>query len=93
MRRRSTRAGDGLGGRVTPREAVLAELHDRVVVLGDDEVRVLAEIAERLVMGARQYGRLDLKNDGRDWLAEARQEALDLAVYVAMQAVKGRVTP
>lgn len=52
--------------------------------LGSDELRVLTRIAERLVVGSKQYGRLDIAADRRDWDEEARQEALDLAVYAAI---------
>jgi hypothetical protein len=51
--------------------------------LGEDEQRVLVAIAERLSMGAKQYGRLDLATDTRDWRREGAEEALDLAVYAA----------
>lgn len=53
--------------------------------LGPDETRVLVRIAERLAMGAKQYGVLDIANDRRDWNEEARQEVLDLAVYAAIK--------
>jgi hypothetical protein len=61
-----------------------------VAQLGADEVRVLTRIAERLVMGRKQYGELDIASDGRDWNEEARQEVLDLAVYAAIKLEGGR---
>lgn len=61
-----------------------------VAQLGPDEVRVLTRIAERLVMGGKQYGALDIANDRRDWTEEARQEVLDLAVYAAIKLEAGR---
>jgi hypothetical protein len=51
--------------------------------LGKDEQRVLVAIAERLSMGAKQYGPLDLATDRRDWRREGFEEAADLAVYAA----------
>lgn len=65
------------------------ELTGHAVDLGADELRVLARIAERLTMGRRQYGELDV-DDGRDWREEATQEALDMAVYLALRLEVGR---
>jgi hypothetical protein len=62
----------------------LAEKLDK---LGTDEVAVLNEIAGRLVLGSRQYGVLNLSQDSRDWTAEARAEALDLSVYLAIMTL------
>ncbi len=53
--------------------------------LGADERRVLEVIADRLRMGGRQYGALDIAGDPRDWAAEALEEALDLAVYIGAE--------
>jgi hypothetical protein len=53
--------------------------------LGVDELRVLERIAERLAMGRKQYGPLNIATDKRDWSEEARQEAFDLAVYLAVE--------
>lgn len=58
-----------------------AELAAVVDGLGADEVRTLLYLAQRLAMGARQYGALDLASDRRDWDDEARAETADLAVY------------
>lgn len=58
--------------------------------LKGDEGAVLAEVAERLLMGQRNYGVLDLASDTRDWLKEARAEALDLVVYAAFRFLTGR---
>ena len=58
--------------------------------LGADEIRVLRRIADRLRMGAKQYGALDIKNDKRDWREEGAQEALDLAVYMSIKLTKER---
>lgn len=59
-----------------------------VTDLGPDEVRVLRRIAERLRLGRRLYGRLDIAKDGRDWRKEASEEALDQSVYLAIDLLK-----
>ena len=64
---------------ITPRN----ELAAIVDVLGDDEVRVLARIAGRLLRGAQVYGRLDIQRDARDLQKEAREEIEDSLVYFA----------
>ena len=56
--------------------------------LGDDEVRVLTRIAERLHRGADLYGRLDAARDERDFCNEAREEVEDFLVYVACEWLK-----
>lgn len=51
--------------------------------LGQDELAVLIAVAKRLVAGRHDYGELDLAADERDWTAEAADEALDGAIYLA----------
>ena len=63
----------------------LARLLDDI---GDDEVRVLLYLAQRLHMGAGQYGPLDIATDPRDWTAEARAEFADGAVYLAVRGLR-----
>jgi hypothetical protein len=58
--------------------------------LGPDELAVLERVAERLVMGRRQYGELHIARDKRSWDEEARQESLDLAVYLAIDLITRR---
>lgn len=70
------------------RETAVSALGAAVASLGDDEVRVLAELARRLLLGQGVYGRLDLSRDTRDMGREASEEALDLAVYLAMGLCK-----
>ena len=53
-----------------------------------DEVRVLRRIAERLAMGKRQYGRLALASDKRDFVSETSEELLDAVAYLAMASVR-----
>lgn len=66
------------------RRALVDTLAGRLAELGVDELRVLDRIAQRLQLGQRQYGELHIATDGRDWVEEATQEALDLAVYLAI---------
>ncbi len=49
---------------------------------------VLMDIARRLAAGQKEYGRMDVVNDGRDYFQEAAEEALDFAVYAAMDRLK-----
>ena len=56
--------------------------------LGADELRVLTALADRLSMGQRQYGRLDLLHDARDYLRERHEEVLDAAIYEVSHAVR-----
>jgi phage terminase large subunit GpA-like protein len=55
--------------------------------LGRDELRVLGWIADRLAIGAAQYGAFHLAADRRDWAKERREEALDGLVYAACDAL------
>lgn len=55
--------------------------------LGHMERMVLATIAERLLAGQKQYGKL---TPGKKvWTKEAHEEALDGMVYMACQLVEG----
>ncbi len=58
--------------------------------LGTDELAVVELVAERLVLGRRQYGALHLATDRRDFEREALEEAADLAVYVAAGLLRNR---
>lgn len=53
--------------------------------LGPDELRVLKRIGERLVLGRKQYGKLRLEHDARDFRKEASEELLDACVYMACE--------
>jgi hypothetical protein len=64
---------------IAPRD----ELRAIVDELGEDEVRVLARIASRLLRGAEIYGRLSVARDRRDFGKEAREEIEDSLVYFA----------
>jgi hypothetical protein len=67
--------------------ALLSGLDQAARSLGNDELRVLLYVADRLRMGATQYGRLDLATDARDWRVELGQEAADALVYAACRAL------
>jgi len=54
-----------------------------VALLGDDELGVLVWLADRLLVGQGQYGRLDLAADGRDFERERAEELADALVYTA----------
>lgn len=72
---------------MTPRKRI----HRALGILNDDELEVLAVVAERLAgEGRRQYGPLELVNDTRDFHAEALDEVADAAVYAACALVRER---
>lgn len=66
-------------------------LEQIAALLGEDERRVLTEIALRLEVGAAQYGRLQIASDRRSWTTEASEEFMDAAVYLAIAMLRGRV--
>ena len=49
--------------------------------------RIIKMIQKRLEIGKREYGSQIMVNDGRDWLDEALEEALDLAVYLSAKII------
>jgi len=59
-----------------------------VTGLEPDAIRVVERVVERLRLGQAQYGPLDLATNPRDWRAEATEEFLDGAIYLAMQSCK-----
>ena len=66
-----------------------AALHALVRDLGDDELRVLTRIAERLRGGRDAYGLLCLAGDTRQFRSkEAREELEDALVYLACAWLK-----
>jgi hypothetical protein len=70
------------------RDRAIMALQEIVPALGDDEVRVLALVGTRLAAGQRQYGRLDLRTDPRNWHAEALDECADGLAYLAAALVR-----
>jgi hypothetical protein len=73
---------------VIPGAAAWRALAAHAAWLGDDEMRVLARIAERLRHGAGVYGQLHLHRDTRDFRKEAREELEDALVYLACAWLK-----
>lgn len=66
------------------RDALHRSLCALTVDAGEDELRVLLDLAHRiLVVGRREYGELSIRAvaEGRDLRREAREELLDWAVY------------
>jgi hypothetical protein len=70
------------------RRPLRAEMDAIVDSLAVDEIRVLNYLATRLLEGQRHYGKLDLKNDHRDFVRERGEECADFIVYDAMQEVR-----
>ncbi len=73
------------------RETIEMRLDATCAELGDDEIRVIAFLARRLLEGQRAYGLLDLATDRRDWKQERAQELADALVYTAFEALKAEV--
>ena len=51
-------------------------------------IEILDLIEDRLVIGERKYGNENVINDGRDFIQEALEEALDCAVYLAAKLIE-----
>ena len=51
-------------------------------------IKILDLIEERLVIGARKYGNENVIDDGRDFIQEALEEALDCSVYLAAKLIE-----
>ena len=45
--------------------------------------QIVKLIRKRLVKGEKRYGKENITSDGRDFVEEALEEALDCAVYLA----------
>ena len=71
---------------MTRQESIRA-IHTHLLYLGDIEIEIIAAIADRLAMGQKQYGKFPA-DDKRDFLQEAKEEALDLAVYMARRCIR-----
>ena len=50
--------------------------------------KILRLVEERLLVGEKKYGNENVTNDGRDFIQEALEESLDLAVYVAAKLIE-----
>ena len=51
-------------------------------------IKILDLIEERLVIGERKYGNENVIDDGRDFIQEALEEALDCSVYLAAKLIE-----
>lgn len=51
---------------------------------------VYRDMAEREVVGWQNHGKPLLADDGRDWLQEAYEECLDMAVYLKARLMERR---
>jgi len=51
-------------------------------------IEILNLIEERLIIGERKNGNENVINDGRDFIQEALEEALDCAVYLAAKLIE-----
>lgn len=61
--------------------------------LAGDELDVVGVIIERLKLGRERYGQLDIASDPRDWCEEAREEAADTPIYLAIETLKAAMRP
>ena len=46
-------------------------------------LKILDLVGKRLAKGEKRYGKENIASDGRDFIQESLEEALDCAVYVA----------
>ncbi len=50
--------------------------------------KILKLIEQRLLIGEKKYGHQNIINDGRDFLKESLEEALDCSVYLAARLLE-----
>ena len=50
--------------------------------------KILQLIEQRLLIGEKKYGNENVINDGRDFLKESLEEALDCSVYLAARLLE-----
>ena len=50
--------------------------------------QIVKLIRKRLVKGEERYGKQNIASDGRDFIQEALEEALDCSVYLAGQLIE-----
>ena len=51
-------------------------------------LRILDLVGKRLAKGKKRYGKENISSDGRDFVKEALEEALDCAVYLAAHLIE-----
>ena len=61
-----------------------------ITVMARINERIVSEVKSRLDAGAKKYGEEILDSDPRDWVQEALEEVLDLAVYISAQLIRIR---
>lgn len=79
----------------TPEKRILDPRTSLDRILDDlepDAIAALHYLAERLIVGQRLYGRLDLRTDPRDWKKEIRAEIGDLLAYFAFEELKHQLS-
>ncbi|MCX7618911.1 hypothetical protein [Tepidiforma sp.] len=59
-------------------------------MLSRDEAAVLELLRRRLELGHERYGPLDLGTAPNDYVQEALEEALDLAIYLVFRLIQLR---
>jgi len=50
--------------------------------------KILKLIEQRLLIGEKKYGHQNITNDGRDFVKESLEEALDCSVYLAARLLE-----
>ena len=50
--------------------------------------KILKLIEQRLLLGEKKYGHQNVVNDGRDFIKESLEEALDCSVYLADKLIE-----
>lgn len=68
--------------------AAWERLHKSCSELEPQAIEVLAYIAERLVLGRKAYGDMNLETDERNMMKEVAAEAGDLVVYQVMHLLQ-----
>ena len=51
-------------------------------------LKILDLIGQRLAKGEKRYGKENIASDGRDFIQESLEEALDCAVYLAGRIIE-----
>ena len=75
---------------IPPNSELLIDVCRRLGDLNMDELAAFDVLLFKLEQGKADHGPLDLASDGRDWLAEARQESMDRLWYLAFETVVQR---
>lgn len=63
-------------------------IHEAIGYLTGDELKVVRQLADRLVSGREQYGELVVATDRRDFDVELLQELLDACVYLTAKGTR-----